>query len=341
MVSNEHGGDLARLSQDFPLATQPWVDLSTGINPWSYPLPAPHNHHRELANSVQRNECGESMASAFSCEGRNVLPTAGSELIIRLLPLLLEGMELVVSPPTYGDYRYSWESKKLAVNAVSDIAEFARRQTSQGIGATQPYVYIVCNPNNPDGRTVDLQELQELLGLVTSSKGWLIVDEAYVETTPERSMSLMAGHPNLLILRSFGKFYGLPGLRLGAILGPEKILNKLTELLGFWSVSALALTTGTLAYSDTAWSMAMREKLNEHAERLDNLLQARGYKVLGSVPLFRLIESLKPEKTWQGMMEQGVYVRKFREYPSHLRIGLPADDNSRQRLETSLGNLLD
>ena len=92
----------------------------------------------------------------------------------------------------------------------------------------------------------------------------------------------------------------------------KKILNKLTELLGFWSVSALALTTGTLAYSDTAWSMAMREKLNEHAERLDNLLQARGYKVLGSVPLFRLIESLKSEKTWQGMMKQGVYVRKFR-----------------------------
>ena len=85
----------------------------------------------------------------------------------------------------------------------------------------------------------------------------------------------------------------------------------------------------------------MREKLNEHAERLDNLLQARGYKVLGSVPLFRLINSLKSEKAWQGMMEQGVYVRKFRGYPSQLRIGLPADDNSRQRLETSLGNLLD
>lgn len=325
-VTISHGGSLDQWLKHYPDTQEPWIDLSTGVSPWPYPICGQTlaQSLQKLPEQVQIDACRAAMADAFGCGFDNVLPVAGTELMINMLPDLLR-MPLVVDPLTYPDYRRAWDAAGLGVTLMSG-------------NVSENHCRVVCNPNNPDGRVITRTEL---LAAMESSGSWLVVDEAYGELQPEHSLTRDAGRENLIVLRSFGKFYGLPGLRLGAVLAPSAILELLRQRLGHWHVSSLSLEVGAQAYRDRRWQQEHRSRLRETAAAVVEELRALGIQLQGYTDLFFLLSIPNAHALWDHLMKAGIYTRHFAEHPSLLRIGLPADAHQHQRLFSALRLYLD
>ena len=196
---------------------------------------------------------------------------------------------------------------------------------------------VICNPNNPDGRRFEPAELEAVRLRLRRRNGWLIIDEAFADLEPGLSLAPRVDAGNLIVLRSTGKFFGLAGLRLGALLGPPNLLQSMAERLGVWSVSTPALVTGTAAYENHAWQTETRRRLTQARERLDRLLKGEQCRVVGGTDLFRYAEVDDARSAWQKLAARGVYVRHFPWTDRHLRIGLPKDAEAEARLLDALG----
>lgn len=322
-----HGGALDQAKALYPDAPLPWIDLSTGINPFPYKVPElPAEVFAHLPTSQQFEACRAAMASAFGASERHILVAPGSEILIRLLPDLLDIQSVGVLWPTYGDHLSCWEQSG---------AKLIKHPNPVDLAGTVDAI-VLCNPNNPDGRSWSAHVLEDCRARQAAHGGWLIVDEAYADLYPELSMADQAGADGLLILRSFGKFYGLAGLRLAALLGPERLLEKASRRLGVWPVSGPALHVGACAYADDEWRIKAHDLLSKKTRQIDNVLKDNGLKVLGGTFLFRYVETRNAHILWNILMEQGIYTRRFSWTERHLRIGLPADENSLKRLEAAL-----
>lgn len=322
-----HGGALDVMQLKFPNVDTPWIDLSTGINPWAYPMgevSAEAATHLPTRNLMHR--CRAAMARALNGPEDALVLSPGSELLIRLLPTLLTARRVAILSPTYGDHRASW------LQADCQVLE-----TSNPLGeADCADIIVVCNPNNPDGKTFSPAVLEDIRYRLTKRGGWLIVDEAYADLNPDLSMAPHAGKEGLIVLRSFGKFYGLAGLRLGGAFVPETLRARLDQILGMWPVSGPALEIAARAYADHAWQTATREKLAKARHRLDGIVMDARHRPVGGTDLFRLIEVEHATKLWMQLAERGVYVRRFNWSNQHLRIGLPADSLAEGRLAFAL-----
>ena len=326
-VVEVHGGDLDAMRRLFPDAPLPWVDLSTGINPW--PWPARESHFEGLHNLPTRDDCARctaAMAAAFGSPESAVLLAPGSELLIRLLPNVLAPGRVAILAPSYGDHVRVWRGAGCEVVETPDpLAE---------AGASD--AVVICNPNNPDGRRFQPDEIEAAHRRLSERGGWLVIDEAFADLEPGLSRAQQGGSDHLLVLRSIGKFYGLAGLRLGALLGPVEVLERMRALLGVWSVSTPALAIAAAAYSDGAWQTATRCRLAEARRRLDELLQESQCRVVGGTDLFRYVEVTDAHGLWQQLAHKGIYVRRFGWSARHLRIGLPENAGEARRLREAL-----
>ena len=322
-----HGGALDRVAIRFPAAPLPWIDLSTGINPWSWPVDRvdPDSLHR-LPTHGDMDRCRTAMAEAFPAPASALTLVPGTEVAIRLLPQILDARRVAVLSPSYGDHAETWNAAGAELVATADPLDHAESAD----------VVVLCNPNNPDGRCFDADVLADARERLARRGGWLIVDEAYADLDPVRSLAPLAGSPGLVILRSTGKFFGLPGLRLGAVLGPPTLAAALERLLGVWRISGPALAIGTRAYADIDWQQSMRERLAAARARLDALLEAGGGRVTGGTDLFRYVEVHDAHATWHKLCEHGIYTRRFDWTRSHLRVGLPGTPEAEARLASAL-----
>ncbi|MEO1406183.1 MAG: aminotransferase class I/II-fold pyridoxal phosphate-dependent enzyme, partial [Pseudomonadota bacterium] len=150
------------------------------------------------------------------------------------------------------------------------------------------------------------------------------------------SLAPLAGSDGLIILRSFGKFFGLAGVRLGALIAPASIRNAMAARLGVWPVSGAALEIGTRAYADTGWQGSTRTRLKSAAAQLDESLEVAGLAPIGGTNLFRFVETEDAHGVFGRLARAGVYVRRFDWSTKHLRIGLPATQTAMKRLEAAL-----
>ena len=322
-----HGGSLDHMREAFPGAPEPWIDLSTGINPWPYPVPHfPSDTLQHLPTEAAYNHCRTAMANALGARPDTLALAPGSELLIRLLPRIIAPNCVVVLQPSYGDHAQVWRAAGCEVIETHD--PLSRAKTADAV--------VLCNPNNPDGRLFDPSELNALRQELAHRGSWLIVDEAYADLAPEFSLAQYGGEPGLIVLRSFGKFFGLAGLRLGAILAPDNILKEMRDLLGVWPVSGLALEVGAQAYSDHAWQADTRKKLEEARKRLDGILRDGGFRNIQGTDLFRFVACEDAHGVWRQLAEAGIYVRRFPWSKEHLRFGLPADETAEARLRAAL-----
>ena len=322
-----HGGALDAMRRLFPDAPQPWVDLSTGINPWPWPVRESHfeGFHR-LPTQEDHARCTESMAAAFESPEHAILAAPGSELLIRLLPTVIAPRRVAILAPSYGDHACVWRAAGCEVLETPDpLAE-----------ADAADAVVICNPNNPDGRRFEPDEIDAAHRRLSERDGWLVIDEAFADLEPNLSWTQRGGSDHLLVLRSIGKFYGLAGLRLGALIAPVEVRERMQARLGVWSVSTPALAIGAAAYSDRAWQTATRRRLTEARRRLDELLYERQCRVVGGTDLFRYVEVTDAHTLWQQLARRGIYVRRFPWSPRHLRIGLPGNADEAQRLREAL-----
>ncbi len=300
-----HGGDLGHARQAFGEPEGGWIDLSTGVNPWPWPAPPVSlDVLTRLPSDAARADLVGAAKRAFGA--RRALPVPGAQAAIQHLPFCLPPDDVAVVSPTYNEHAPAWEAAGHRVRLVA-VPEPAG-------------ILVVTNPNNPDGRCWQPEALRAI------DCGLSVVDESFVDPTPELSL---AGCDHIVVLRSFGKFYGLPGLRLGFALGPDIVLDRLEARLGPWSVSGPALAIGIHAYRDESWAAGMRIRLQQAAARFDEVLAARGFEPLGGTPLFRFAAG---EDGVTRFAQQGLWVRRFPDMPGRIRLGLPPNEDAWERL---------
>lgn len=299
-----HGGRLAAARAAFPDAPAPWLDLSTGINPRPYPAPrAGAAAMRRLPDPEEVSELEAIAAGAFGVSRDRVVAIPGAEAGLRLLPRLLGARSAAIIAPTYGGHAEAWRLAGARVRCAT--WDEARHGADEAI--------VVVNPNNPDGAQ---REIAEVGGR------WLIVDESFVETAPHLSVTRSEGRTTI-VLRSFGKFYGLPGVRLGFVVAEPGLAARVSAAFGDWPVSAEAIAAGRAAYADLAWQTGARARLSADAERLDGLLRKAGFDIVGGTSLFRLAAAPDAERRFMMLAGLGVLVRPFSDHPTWLRFGLP------------------
>ncbi|MBS7698101.1 MULTISPECIES: threonine-phosphate decarboxylase CobD [unclassified Chelatococcus] len=323
-----HGGDLGAASRTFPQARQPWVDLSTGINPVSYPIPAlPPAVWTRLPEPAELDALEKAAVVAYrATAGTHVVAGPGSQALIQRIPWLLSPRRVAVLGPTYGGHAPAWTAAGHSVEIVSSLAH--HRDAA---------VVVLTNPNNPDGRSLSAETLAEVEAQLGPT-GLLVIDEAFADVMPDVSFAdRLAGRRRALVLRSFGKFFGLAGVRLGfALTSDDDLARRLRDHLGAWPVSGAAIAIGQTALADTNWHVAMRAALAAATRRLDDLLGRAGLAVVGGTTLFRLVRNDAAEQWYRMLGESGIIVRRFPEEPLHLRFGLPGTEPEWARLAAAL-----
>lgn len=321
-----HGGDLAAAEAEFGAPEGGWVDLSTGVNPWPWPADSSAlEAARRLPDSGLLARLAEAAARAYGAgDARRVAPAAGSQDVIRTLPALRPPCRVAVLGPTYGEHARCWAA------AGHDVAGCG---TLAGAGGAD--VAVLARPNNPDGAVADRGEVLALARALGGRGGLVVVDEAFVDTDP--GLSLVPGMPaGMVVLRSFGKFFGLPGLRLGFAVAEPPLAQRLRDALGPWPVSAVAAETGARALADAGWQARTRRALAAAAGRLDGVLAAAGLEVLGGTPLFRLCRHDRARRIHGALAGAGILVRRFDGDGTALRFGLPGPEEHWRRLERAL-----
>jgi len=328
-----HGGDLDAARRLFPDAPQPFLDLSTGVNPHSYPFAQlPSDVFTQLPQPEAAARLAEIAATTYGAPHAGTVAIApGSQILMMLIAGLVPVRRAAVVGPTYGEHARVARFAGHDVTEVSDVGEIGDAALA-----------VVVNPNSPDGRIVSKDALFDLAARMQERRGLLVVDEAFMEAGPEAaSLSDQVERANVVVLRSFGKFYGLPGLRLSFALAESNIVKRLNAALGPWPVSGAALAIGANALADTDWQRRTRKSLEEAAERLDDLLQAARLKIAGGTALFRLVRDDDAEALFAQLGRKGIFVRHFPERKSWLRFGLPGGEDEWQRLSASLAALRD
>jgi len=320
-----HGGDLSAAQRWFPDAPKPWIDLSTGVNPHPYPLPgiSPEAWTR-LPDSAALARLEAAAAARWRVHaGAEIVAAPGSQAIIQALARLLPARRVGVLGATYQGHARAWAAAGAEIVRVERLDELA------GCDAA-----VVVNPNNPDGRIVAASALRGLASRMAPRA--LIVDEAFADFDPAESL---APDPpaGAIVLRSFGKSFGLAGLRLGFAILPPDLAAALRAALGPWAVAGPAIEVGLTALADGPWLEATRGRLEREAERLDRLLTATGWTGIGGTHLFRLAARVDAGDRFVALLRRGILARPFAEAPDRLRFGLPPDEAAWARLAEGLG----
>jgi cobalamin biosynthesis protein CobC len=317
----DHGGNLDLACTLFGGRAEDWIDLSTGINRQPYPVgELQPRSWTALPSRAEIETLHEAARSAYGTSAP-VLAVAGAQAVIQSLPRLAPSGHARILAPTYNEYAPTLTAAGWQVEEVGDF---------DALGGAD--LAVVVNPNNPDGRQHDRAALLALASRV----GRLVIDESFADTMPAVSLAPDAGRTGLLVLRSFGKFYGLAGLRLGFVLGNEADVAALTAMAGPWPISGAAIEIGRRALLDRTWAEATRVRLTREAHRLDDLAREASWSLVGGTPLFRLYETGDAVAARERLARAKIWSRIFGSKPGWLRLGLPGDETEWTRLAAFL-----
>jgi cobalamin biosynthesis protein CobC len=317
----EHGGNLDVALQRFGGDARDWIDLSTGINRKPYPVgELPQAAWSALPSASSLNALHQAAQQAYGTRAP-ILATNGAQAAIQWLPHLASRRRAWILGPTYNEYATAFSAAGWDVRETSDLHDLA--------GAD---IAVLANPNNPDGKRYAPKQLLDLLPEV----GRLVVDESFADAVPELSIASEAGRPGLLVLRSFGKFFGLAGLRLGFVIGSETDIAALTTMAGPWPVSGAAIAIGARALSNREWARATSVRLLGDCQRLDTEVSRHGWALVGGTPLFRLYETGDAVRAQEALARSRIWSRIFPYNRGWLRLGLPGDEAEWARLTAAL-----
>ena len=314
----DHGGNLDWAMQTY--GGTDWIDLSTGINRVPYPLPdLPASAWTNLPSRTATEALLEAARAAYGTTAA-IAVLSGAQGAIQLIPHIgSPGLAWVLSP-TYNEHA---AALRLAGWQVDEVT------TLEGLAGAD--LAVVVNPNNPDGRLHGCATLLDLLGKV----GRLVVDESFADPAPAQSLAGLAGRPGLIVLRSFGKFYGLAGLRLGFALGPADDIARLSAMAGPWPVAGAALAIGTRALNDLTWQKATTLRLAGEADALDRIAMSFGWQGIGGTALFRLYDTPDATAAQTHLARHQIWSRIFPYSTRWLRLGVPGSPAEWARLQSA------
>lgn len=307
----DHGGGLDDAAARFGGDREAWIDLSTGINPRPYPIGgfAPGDWTALPDARAMARICAAARRFWAVPDGADILPAPGASALIARLPALADPGRVAIPGPTYNEHAAAFAAQGWEV-------------VSSGPAEAQ----VIVNPNNPDGRIWTEAEIAAPLA---------IIDESFCEVTPDRSLIALADRPGTVILKSFGKFWGLAGLRLGFSIARPETIARLTDLTGPWAVSGPALRVGASALENPAWAEDTRARLARDRARLDRLMQGAGARVAGGTDLFGLYDVDSATRWQERLARAQIWSRVFPYSATWLRLGLPPEEGW-TRLEEAL-----
>ncbi|MBI1905272.1 MAG: threonine-phosphate decarboxylase [Rhodocyclales bacterium] len=321
----EHGGRLRAASERYRIPLSDWLDLSTGINPHGYPVPA---IPAQAWLRLPEDDDGLLEAAARYYGTAELLPTAGTQPALQALPDLIFGERVTLLHPTYAEHRHAWRGRQVHTCGPDELAAHIPHSD----------VVVLVHPNNPTGTRFDSATLRDWHRQLAARNGTLIVDEAFIDATPEHSLAAAAGTPGLVILRSLGKFFGLGGARVGFVLAAEALRTRLADALGPWTLSGPARHVARAALLDSEWQAMMLTRLHTEGTRLATLLRQHGCREPAGPALFQWLCTPHAADIQDRLARNGILVRRFDD-PSSLRFGLPATESDWRRLSDALRHI--
>ncbi|WP_441242988.1 threonine-phosphate decarboxylase CobD [Tardiphaga sp. 768_D3_N2_1] len=325
----KHGGDLTQAMAEFGGAPDQWLDLSTGINPWPWPiavnLPS-HLWERLPARTDEQLLLSAARSAYHVPDNVDVVAAAGTQSLIQWLPHLAAPGAVAIVGPTYNEHVAAWRAGGHEVGVIGSLSALPDHAKH----------VVIVNPNNPDGRVATRDELADVAAILQRRGGWLVIDEAFVDVDPALSAVNLCAKLPVVILRSFGKFYGLAGLRLGFALAAPLIAQRIATAIGPWACSGPALFIGAAALRDELWASRARVALVVQAIKLDKVLSDAGFEIVGGTPLYRLARHADALKWHSALARQQIWCRRFDWGHELLRFGLPPDAAALSRLASAL-----
>ena len=324
----EHGGRLHRAAREYGIPLEDWLDLSTGISPFGWPVPAipPLAWQR-----LPEDDDGLIDTAKAYYEAPYVLPVAGSQAAIQTLPWMRSRSRVGVLSPGYAEHAYAWRS------AGHDVDEEPADALLNHVKRWD--VVVLIHPNNPGGERFDEQALLHLHAELASRGGWLIVDEAFMDAMPQQSLCRYTERDGLVVLRSAGKFFGLAGARAGFVCASSTIVQAIQQKLGPWTLSGPTRFVLQHALKDHAWHVQARSRLQSESERLAALLSTHRLHPAAGTAFFQWCKHDEASTLHRELAQRGILVRLF-ETPASLRFGLLPDDAAFARLNAALGEVL-
>ncbi len=329
--TRDHGGGLDAAIAEFGGVRADWLDLSTGINPIPYPI---GELDPELWAALPDRTAQTRLITAARKfwnvpDDAHIVAAPGTSALIARMPELTDFSGAYIPGPTYNEH------------AAAFAAAYKLNDPEDSDAPTHIYVH----PNNPTGRLWPAMDIGQAK--------LTIVDESFCDLMPDASHVAKSAQDGVVVLKSFGKFWGLAGLRLGFAIGTHRTLSpvdeidvglgdpeilpraSLEDMLGPWPIAGPALDIAARALEDHAWAEATRARLGQDAARLDRLMENAGAQVVGGTDLFRLYD-VGDADAWQRRLAVGrVWSRQFPYSDGWLRLGLPAPDRWAQ-LEAAL-----
>lgn len=319
----EHGGNLALAAAQYGIPLENWLDLSTGINPTGYPISdIPPSVWQRLP--IDNDGLVEAACAYYGC--RFALATAGSQAALQILPQLRAASKIAMPSLMYQEHAKAW------LRYGHTVIKFDSYPDENTINNAD--VVLLCNPNNPAAIQFSVTELLSWHAQLAKRGGWLIVDEAFIDATPEHSIAQHAHLAGLFVLRSLGKFFGLAGARVGFLLGAENALVNAQEEIGPWSITGPSRLIAKQALTDKVWHQNTSLQLQEKSQRLASLLSRYGLTPSAGTSLFQFTPTAQAVAWQQHLAKQGIWIRLFAE-ASALRFGLPSEGGW-ERLEAAL-----
>jgi cobalamin biosynthetic protein CobC len=326
----DHGGAIRKAAEQYGVPLEAWLDLSIGINPNGWPV---GNIPPEAWLRLPETEDGLERVALQYYGASHLLPVAGSQAAIQALPHLRAQCRVGIFKPSYAEHAHAWQ------RAGHEVGTWKTLEEAQCFD-----VVIVANPNNPTGTFYSAEELLALHATLSDKGGWLIVDEAFIDAYEEdtalmpQTLSANCERDGLIVLRSLGKFFGLAGARVGFVLAPQGLCDKLREWLGPWTISGPSRQVAKEALDDVGWQKETRQRLAQSAERLGNLLIQYGLHVEGKTALFQWVKTEEAVELHDQLARRGILVRLFH-LPLSLRFGLPGSTEGWERLENALSEV--
>ncbi|WP_417668907.1 threonine-phosphate decarboxylase CobD [Roseibium sp.] len=327
-----HGGDLTDAMIRFGGTKADWLDVSTGINPHPYPFASTFSPSAwcDLPGKAALEKLLAAARTAYKCPANlQMLAAPGTQILISQLPYLLPEGPVAICGPTYTSHGEAFVRAGRAIEEVTSPYALPDRAK----------IAVIVNPNNPDGRLVDVQSLLSIAQTLRERGGILVLDEAFADVAPGASVLPHLSADNVVVLRSFGKFFGLAGLRLGFMAASAELVPRMATRLDSWAVSGPALELGTAALADLDWQVAMQRQLADEITDLTLCLGNNGLTVFGGTPLYALAAHPNAVALHEALARQKIWTRVFDYAPTWIRIGLPGSSSALQRLAETLAKI--
>ncbi len=322
----EHGGRLRQAASRYGIPIPDWLDLSTGINPNGWPVPA---IPAECWQRLPEDDDGLLPAARRYYQNNTLLAVAGSQAAIQTLPRLRPKSRVGLLHPAYAEHAANWQKAGHELTVVDE------QNIDAQIG--QLDVLILINPNNPTGTLWPRRQLLDWHQTLAARGGWLVVDEAFMDGASEHSLSSLPVRNGLIVLRSIGKFFGLAGIRCGFVIAQPSLLDALAEHLGPWSIGSPSRFVAAKALADIPWQQASAASLTKEGTRLRRLLTDSGWPPNGGTPLFQWLKFDRAAELHHRLASQGILTRLF-DTPASIRFGLPKDEAAWQRLSQAMNH---